>query len=192
VSAELEARLRQAVEALPEGLRDHIHRVEDEAERLARIHAVDAERVRLAVLGHDLVRDKSDEELLALAPRYGVEPDKVQAATPILLHGPIAAAILVKDYGVQDAEILAGVDCHTTGRAGMSRLEQVLFVADKIEPHKQTRNPELSQVRDLAQTNLDAAVLRYLDFNLEQSLQRRWLVHPMSLEARNQLLHQLR
>jgi predicted HD superfamily hydrolase involved in NAD metabolism len=185
---ELENRLRAAVAELPEGLREHIRRVEEEAVRFAALHGVDEERARLSALGHDLVRHKKGQELLDLAAAYSLTPDAVERASPILVHGPIAAAMLARDYGVEDAELLAGIDCHTTARAGMSRLEQVLFVADKVEPHKLAREPVLAEVKGLAQDDLDAAVLRYLDLNLQEAIRRGWQVHVRSLEARNELI----
>jgi predicted HD superfamily hydrolase involved in NAD metabolism len=181
-------RLRAAVAALPQGLRAHIERVEDEAVRLAPLHGVDADRARLAALGHDLVRHKKGQELLDLAAAYSLQPDAVERAAPILVHGPVAAAMLARDYGVEDAELLAGIDCHTTARPGMTKLEQVLFVADKVEPHKLAKEPALAEVKRLAQDDLDAAVLRYLDLKLQEAIRRGWQVHVRSLEARNQLI----
>jgi predicted HD superfamily hydrolase involved in NAD metabolism len=176
------------VAALPQGLRAHIERVEDEAVRLAPLHGVDADRARLAALGHDLVRHKKGQELLDLAAAYSLQPDAVERAAPILVHGPVAAAMLARDYGVEDAELLAGIDCHTTARPGMTKLEQVLFVADKVEPHKLAKEPALAEVKRLAEDDLDAAVLRYLDLNLQEAIRRGWQVHVRSLEARNQLI----
>jgi predicted HD superfamily hydrolase involved in NAD metabolism len=188
MGSELMQRLRQAVAELPDGLRAHIERVEAEAVRFAALHGVDEERARLAALGHDLVRHKKGRELLDLAAAYSLEPDAVERASPILVHGPVAAAMLRRDFGVEDAELLAGVDCHTTARAGMTRLEQVLFVADKVEPHKLAKEPALIEVRRLGETDLDAAVLRYLDLNLLEAVRRGWQVHVRSLEARNELI----
>jgi predicted HD superfamily hydrolase involved in NAD metabolism len=188
---DLEARLREAVEALPDGLKRHIGRVEEEAVRLAALHGVDERRARLAALGHDLVRHKGGPELLQLAAEYDLKPDEIERASPILVHGPVAAAMLIRDYAADDAELLAGIDCHTTARAGMATLEKVLFVADKIEPHKLAREAGLAEVKSLAETDLDAAVLRYLDYNLERSIRRRWQVHRRSNEARNELLGRL-
>jgi predicted HD superfamily hydrolase involved in NAD metabolism len=186
----LTERLREAVKGLPDGLRAHILRVEEEAVRLAGLHGVDQTRARAAALGHDLVRHKNGAELLQLAGEYGLTPDPVERAWPILVHGPVAAAMLSRDYGVMDADLLAGVDCHTTAREGMSRLEQVLFVADKIEPGKLAYEPALSQVKQHAEVDLAAAVLSYLDFNIEQALRRSWQIHKRSVEARNELLAQ--
>jgi predicted HD superfamily hydrolase involved in NAD metabolism len=189
--APTEVRLREAVAALPEGLREHIRRVEEEAVRLAALHGVDEGRARLAALGHDLVRHETGPRLLQLAAAYGLTPDDIERASPILVHGPVAAAMLLRDYAVDDSELVAGVDCHTTARAGMTALEKVLFVADKIEPHKLAREAALAEVKEAAETDLDAAVLRYLDYNLAQSIRRRWQVHRRSNEARNELIERM-
>jgi HD superfamily phosphohydrolase YqeK len=73
----------------------------------------------------------------------------------------------------------------------MTALEKVLFVADKIEPHKLAREAALAEVKEAAETDLDAAVLRYLDYNLAQSIRRRWQVHRRSNEARNELIERM-
>jgi predicted HD superfamily hydrolase involved in NAD metabolism len=184
----LHTRLWEALDALPKGLREHILRVEEEALRLAALHNVEASRASISALGHDLVRHLSGPELLDLAQRYDLTPDAVELAEPILVHGPVAARMLSRDFGVEDAEVLAGVDCHTTARAGMAALEKVLFVADKVEPHKREREPVMVKVRDAASSDLDAGVLRYLDWSIEQALHKGWLLHPRTLEARNWLL----
>jgi predicted HD superfamily hydrolase involved in NAD metabolism len=185
----IETRLRQSLEALPDGLRAHIERVEADAVRLASIHGIDRHRARLAALGHDLVRHKQDAELIALAQAYELQPDAIEAASPILVHGPVAARILSRDLCLSDEEVLAAVAWHTTARAGMSPLEMALFVADKTEPDKLAKNPRLSRVREFADSDLPAAVLRYLDLYIEEALRKRQLLHPRTLEARNQLLN---
>jgi predicted HD superfamily hydrolase involved in NAD metabolism len=185
----LEQRLRAAVEALPRSLRDHVLRVEVEADRLGRRYDVDLDRVRLAALGHDLVRHKSESELLDLATEYDVDTDPVERAAPILVHGPIAAKILVRDYDYADAEVLAGIDCHTTARPGMTMLEKVLFIADKIEPEKLRRSPAWREVGDLAQRDdIDVAILRFLDLRIEEAVADHLPIHQRMLDARNALV----
>jgi predicted HD superfamily hydrolase involved in NAD metabolism len=186
--ASVHTRLREALDALPKGLRNHILRVEEEALRLAALHNVEASRASMAALGHDLVRHLSGPELLQMASRYGLTPDAIEQAEPILVHGPVAARILVRDFGIDDTDVVEGVDCHTTARAGMAPLEQVLFVADKVEPHKLAREPLMAEVREAASSDLDAGVLRYLNWSIEQALRKGWLLHPKTLEARNWLL----
>jgi predicted HD superfamily hydrolase involved in NAD metabolism len=181
-------RLRAAVERLPAGLRDHVLRVEKEALRLAALHGLDTERLRIAALAHDLARAEDGPALIELARRYEVEADEVERASPILLHGPVGARMLERDYGYADPEVMAAIAAHTTARPGMSLLEKALFVADKIEDDKVRRKPGLAEVRALADTDLDAAMLRFLALHLVEAAERSWQVHPRALAARNELL----
>ena len=180
--------LRAHIERLPGGLRRHIEAVAAEARRLARLHGVDEERAALAAWTHDIVRAMDPEELLRLARELGLNPNEVEEAAPILLHGPVAARLLASRYGVEDEEVLAVARWHSTGRAGMSALEKVLFLADKVEPGKAAGRPELEEVRRLAETDLDGAVLRYLDLQVVEAVRQGWPLHPDAVAARNELL----
>ena len=181
-------RLRDAVERLPAGLRDHVFRVEEESARLAADHKVDIGLARIAALGHDLARAEPDERLLAMAVEYGLVPDEVERAEPILIHGPVATRILAREYKLDSGEILAGIAAHTTARPGMTSLEKVLFLADKIEVDKVERRPAWQEVRELAPRDLDAALRRFLDLHLAEAIQRGWHIHPRTIAARNELL----
>jgi predicted HD superfamily hydrolase involved in NAD metabolism len=180
--------LRAQIEALPGGLRRHIEAVVAEARRLSRLHGVDEERAVMAAWTHDIARAMDLEELLRLARELGLNPSEVEEAAPILLHGPVAARLLASRYGVEDEEVLASARWHSTGRAGMSALEKVLFLADKVEPGKVAGRPDMEEVRRLAETDLDGAVLRYLDLQLLEAVRQGWPLHPDAVAARNELL----
>lgn len=182
------ARLREAVGALPPGLRDHVYRVVHEARRLAHLHGIDGDRLELAALGHDLARTMSPEELLGAAEALGLDPDEVQRREPILLHGPLSAAIMASRFGIADAEVLAATRHHTTAAPGMGPLEKALFLADKIEVEEVRQDPDLAEVRRLAERDLDEAILKYLDLHLRWAAERGWPLHPNSVAARNDLL----
>jgi len=180
--------LREHIEGLPGGLRRHIEAVVAEARRLARLHGVDEERAVMAAWTHDIVRATDPEELLRLAHELGLNPNEIEEAAPILLHGPVAARLLTSRYGVEDEEVLAVARWHSTGRAGMSTLEKVLFLADKVEPGKAAGRADLEEIRRLAETDLDGAVLRYLDLQLVDAVGQGWPLHPDAVAARNELL----
>jgi predicted HD superfamily hydrolase involved in NAD metabolism len=186
--ADIEA-LKAAIGRLPRDLAEHVERVVAEADRLAAGFAgLDRERVELAAWGHDIARALSPQELLAGARRFGLEVSPVEEEAPILLHGPVGSEMLRREYGIDDAEVLAAARFHSTGRAGMSLLEKVIFVADKVEPSKVQAKPALARVRALADHDLDAAILEYLDQMLETARQEGWPVHPDALAARKELL----
>jgi len=180
--------LRAAVARLPRGLAEHIEGVVVEARRLALLHGADEQQAALAAWGHDIARALSPSELLAEARRLGLAVDPVEEEAPILLHGPIGAAILSRDYAIDDADVLAVTRYHTTARAGMSTLEKVVFVADKIEAGKVQGEPALARVRQLADRDLDAAILEYLNQHLVEASRRGWPLHPQAVAARNHLL----
>jgi len=180
--------LRAAVARLPRGLAEHIEGAVAEAHRLALVHGVDEERAALAAWGHDIARALSPSELLIEARRLGLAVDPVEEEAPILLHGPIGAAILSRDYAIDDADVLAVARYHTTARAGMSTLEKVVFVADKIEAGKVGAEPVLARVKQLADRDLDAAILEHLDQHLVEASRRGWPLHPNTVAARNHLL----
>ena len=186
--AQVEA-VREAVTRLPRGLAEHIERVAAEADRLAAgFKELDREQVELAAWGHDIARALSPQELLAKARQFGLEVGPVEEEAPILLHGPVGAEMLRQGYGIDDPQVLAAARFHSTGRAGMSLLEKVIFVADKIEPGKVRAKPALARVRDLADRDLDAAILEYLDQMLETAREEKWPLHPQAVAARNELL----
>jgi predicted HD superfamily hydrolase involved in NAD metabolism len=185
-----EEALRDHNNGLPDGLRRHVERMVEEALRLAAAHGLDEERVRLAALGHDIVRAEPPQELLRLAGELGLEPSDVERAEPVLLHGVIAARLLPERFGVADPEILDAIRYHTTGRVGMSALEKVVYIADKTEPGGLKWFPEWGEVRDLADRDLDAALLKGIDLSIERALRKGWSLHPDTVAARNHLLQQ--
>ena len=170
------------------GLAEHVVRVVDEAVRLAGVHGIDKQNVRIAALGHDLLRAVNGERLLGIAADQSYALDDVDRMEPILLHGPLAVAILREQYDVVDAEILGAVAYHTTAHAGMTPLQKLIFIADKIEPWKRARDEAMDRVAELAETDLDAAMLVYLNHHIEVAMERGWPLHPHTMAARNELL----
>jgi predicted HD superfamily hydrolase involved in NAD metabolism len=175
------------METRPAGLVAHVRRTLETALPLAAAWGVDEERLSLAVWGHDLYRHLTGEEWLELAASWELQPNAVELAEPVFLHGPLAAVTLATAFDVTDDEVLQAVRCHTTARPGMSRLEQAVFLADKTEPAKLDR-PGMREVAALVMDEPERAVLRYLDAMLELAVTNRWPVHDLSHAARNSLL----
>lgn len=180
--------LRAALLKVPAGLAEHVVRVVDEASRLADVHGIDKQAVRIAALGHDLMRALNNERLLGIAADQAYATEDADRMDPILMHGPLAVAVLREQYKVLDADILGAVAYHTTAHAGMTPLQKIIFIADKIEPWKRARNDALDRVAELADTDLDAAMLVYLNMMVEQAVEVGWPLHPNTIAARNELL----
>ncbi len=184
-------KLHTIIQRLPQGLQDHLNRVRDTALELASIHGVDASKVETAALGHDIYRAYQGGKLLEEARTLGLDIHPVEERVPVLLHGPLAAAHLERECDVTDPEILEAVRWHSTSRPCMGRVGLVVFLADKMEPQKAERNPYLLEVAETARESLERAALDYLTAEIASLLERRSLLHPASIEARNDLLMRL-
>ena len=138
----------------------HIDRVVAIAGPLARRHGADVGRTLLAAQGHDLLRSLTDEEWLARAEARGLELLPVERARPVLLHGPLGALELEERFGIDDPLVLHAIHWHTTGDPGFGPEAWAMFVADKVEPAKLARRPELQRVIDVAEDSLEGSCAR--------------------------------
>ncbi|MYA19710.1 MAG: HD domain-containing protein [Chloroflexi bacterium] len=179
-------RARMAAE-VPDFMIAHIDRVVAAAEPLARRHGADVGRTLLAAQGHDLLRALTDEEWLARAEARGLELLPVERERPVLLHGPLGALELRERFGIEDELVLHAIHWHTPGHPEFGPEAWAMFVADKIEPAKLARRPELQRVIDLAEDSLEAAALAYLELEAERSVREGFTLHPQAIETREAL-----
>lgn len=133
--------------------RKHTYGVCEHAVALARKYGADEEKARQAALFHDLYKDISKEELAELVDLYGLDERYKDSLN--LAHSKLAAAAMERDYGIDDRELLNAVSYHTTGRADMTMLEKIIYIADATEPGRSY--PGVEALRALAETDIDAA-----------------------------------
>jgi nicotinate-nucleotide adenylyltransferase len=90
--------------------------------------------------------------------------------------------------GLDDFSLYHAVYWHTTGHAGLDPVGQVVFLADKLDPQKSGRYPYLPMLRDLAEVDLERAMLEFLSREMISLASQERMVHPAMVEARNGLL----
>ncbi len=114
---------------------------------------------------HDCAKELAYEESLRICEENHLPVTEVERRNPFLLHGKAGAQLAKTVYGVEDEDILNAIWYHTTGRANMSLLEKIIFVADYMEPSR-NQAPNLTEIRQLAFLDLDRAVVRILEDTL--------------------------
>ena len=163
----------------------HVLGTEHEAAVLARRYGADVTSARIAALLHDCTKKLSMEEQLALCEQYGIALDELERKNLKLLHAKTGAAIARDLFGVSD-EIYWAIYWHTTGKADMTKLEKVIYLADYIEPSRDF--PGVEKLCRAVHADLEHGLLMALEDSIEEMRQRGNPVHPNTVEARDYLL----
>lgn len=162
----------------------HVLGTEQEAIRLAERYGADVGKARVGALLHDCTKKLDLAEQLALCKRYGIPLDDMERKTLKLLHAKTGAAIARDVFGVDD-EIYGAILWHTTGRAGMTLLEKILYLADYIEPSRDF--PGVDKLRAVCYKDLDAGLLMGLEMTIGEMNALGSPVHRATIEARDAL-----
>ncbi len=118
------------------------------AVRLAKQVGTDCKKAFLAGLLHDIAREDAASDLLLEARANGIIVRTVDIKRPVLLHGKVAA-VRARALGIDDPSVLLAIASHVAGRRGWTLLEQLVYLADKIEPARD--HPGVGEVRILVQ-----------------------------------------
>jgi len=140
----------------------HIYAVAEESKKLAQRYGVNIEKAELAALFHDIFRNVPEDVLNDYVKQ--LELDDRYLNNSNLAHSKIAAIIMEKDYEIHDRELINAVGYHTTGRANMSDLEKIIYIADAIEPNR--NYPGINKIREAAYQDLDQACLLSLEHSI--------------------------
>lgn len=162
----------------------HIAACEEEAVKLARHWGADEELCRRAAILHDCTKYLELDEQKAICDQYGIELDEMEQQAVKLLHSKTGAALAKYMFGEGDA-VYEAIFYHTTGRANMSLMEKILYMADYIEA---TRDfPEVEELRELSYSNLDAAVCMGTELAIQEMREKNRPVHPNTTDCYKQL-----
>lgn len=163
----------------------HVMGVEEEAVKLAKFWGADPELARHAAILHDCTKYLDLDAQLKLCRKYDIPLDDLERQAVKLLHAKTGACIARYVFGEPD-EVYEAILWHTTGKADMTLLDKVLYMADYIEPNRDFEG--VDRLRELAYTDLDRAMLLGVDATIREMEERGYLIHTNTLSARQWLL----
>ena len=199
VTEEMLSGLRKAVAAYQTGKRfNHTLAVEREAQALGELFLPEeVNRLRAAALLHDITKVYDAEKQLKICSEFGIMVGREDTAAPKLFHAKTGALVAKRDFpDFSDDEIIGAVRWHTTGRAGMSIFEMLIYLADYIEDTRTfedcviLRNQFYSGISETNTVKERIAVLRRtmitsFDMTIRCLISEGALVDRDTLEARN-------
>ncbi len=177
----------------------HVLAVEDMAVRLGKLYDCDLSVLRAAALLHDCTKELSDEQQLALLANYRVTPLPEELASMPTVHALTGALVISDRYPEFDNETVKNaVRYHTTGRAGMSREEKIIFLADFIDETRTysscielrreffAAEPEKMSAPE-RERHLDRAALKSIESTLSHLRSKGSPIHPATLATQSDL-----
>lgn len=162
----------------------HSKNVANKAVELAEKIGCDARRAYLAGLLHDICKNESSENNLKLIKEFGIMLDNVSAHEQKLWHAIAGAAYIQYILAIDDYDIINAVRYHTTGRAGASTLEKIIYLADFISDERDFAG--VDKIRESVRGGLGNAIYTAARFTIEDLSAAGRPIHPDSVAAYNE------
>ena len=156
---------------------------------LAERWGADPQRAYLAGLLHDCCKElpfAEQEELMREGPFPVTETEWL--CKPVW-HGVAAASYMHAELGIDDTEVLSAARWHTVGHANMTKLEEIVYMADLISADRTYRDVE--RFRKMAQNDLDKAMLCAFEWAIESVLKKETPLPVSTVEAYNYYLKKI-
>lgn len=195
-------KLRKKVgEGMSEKRYFHTLEVEKMAARLGAIYVPECISVlRAAALLHDITKEKSAEEHIAIFEQSGVLVSESDKKSPKMFHAKTAALVIPEQYAeFATPELISAVRYHTTGRADMTILEKIIYLADYIDMSR--KFSDCIELRDFffnfdfesaseeeKVAHLNQTLIKSYDFTIHGLIDDGKLIDKTTLEARNFLI----
>lgn len=179
----------------------HTCAVERAVEQLCRLYAPEKTmELRAAALLHDITKEETLQKQLQMCQEFGIMVTSADVLSPKTFHAKTAAALIGRDFPDFAGEtIVSSVRWHTTGRAGMTLSEQLLYLADYIDDTRTFEDcvrlreaffgaePEnMTETERLA--HLHRILLMSFDMTVRALLSEGAIISTDTVEARNDLL----
>jgi predicted HD superfamily hydrolase involved in NAD metabolism len=179
----------QALEIVKPQLTEHryVHTigVMETAIMLAEKYGADRKKAELAAIFHDYAKFRPKEEMRQIIVDQKM-PNILLEFNSELWHAPVGAFLAEKEAGIKDGEILDAIRFHTSGRVGMTLLDKIIYLADYIEPGRHF--PGVDEVRDLAEKDLDIALIQSMKNTILFLIKKNQQVFPDTFNAYNSIV----
>ena len=177
----------EVVSLLNPGRVAHVLGCRDCAVELARLYGENEVDAARAGLLHDITKAIDGPLQLTLCAEYGIVLDTFSKAYPKTLHALTGSLVAERIFG-ENENVVRAICHHTTGRANMTLLEKIIYIADYVERNRDF--PGVEEMRAMAYTDLDRAVLMGLESAVAHVRRQGQGLAPATLEALEYLQNQ--
>lgn len=161
---------------------NHSLRVAEKARFLAKQFGVDENLAEIAGLLHDISGVYPIDERVELCRKLNIEVLLEEEKCPMILHQKISKVVATEIFNVDNKAVLDAISCHTTLKANASKLDMVLFLADKIEWDQKGLPPYINEVEKALNTSLELSAFKFIKYQMDNKENLK-VIHPWLLEA---------
>lgn len=162
---------------------NHSLNVAEECKNLAKKYGEDQDKAYYAGLLHDICKELPQKEQKKLVLESSFSVCREELDTHSLWHAIAGAYYIKSRFGIEDIDIINAVRFHTVGRAGMSRLEEIVYLGDLISADRDYK--DVDKMRKLAYSDLDAAMLEAFEFSVKSVVKKGGLLPLCTAEGYN-------
>lgn len=172
----------EAKETLSEKRFRHSEGVVNRAIEYAKVYGVDVEIVKLVAMAHDIAKELSEVQEHAYITQYNIQLDEIENISHNLLHAKIGAQICKDKYGFTE-DMANAVRYHTTGRANMSLLEKIIYLADATDLNR--NYDDMDYYVNTIKDNINIGMREVSKWVINDLLQKNKIIHLDSLRCYN-------
>lgn len=164
----------------------HVFNVREQAILLGKKYHENIDKCRMAALLHDVTKEFKFDNQLQMIIKSGIIVSDILMRSEPLYHAVSGAVYARDELGVHDADILNAVRYHTTGRANMSKLEKIIFIADATSADRKYKDAQ--RFRELSFVDLDICMLELIKHEMRYLLKDACLIPVDTLNAYNEYI----
>lgn len=144
---------------------EHTLNVRKLAVQLAKREGADPDKAEIAALLHDICKERPKSELLQMLSDHAIMTQNAAKKPQGVWHAAAAMVYAKEELGIEDEEILNAIRWHTSGRAGMTLMDKIIYMADMCSEDRDY--PEADELRRLLKKDLDHALIRALQYSIQ-------------------------
>lgn len=157
------------------------------ARELAKRFGADEENAEIAGILHDVTKECSRKEHLEILEQAGVTLTDLELESKKFFHQVTGALYAEKELGITDSEILDAIRYHTTGRAQMSLMEQIVYLADFISDDRDYEDVDIMRLK--VEEGRAQGMLYATRYTIVSVINKGKPLHPDTVDSYNWILN---
>lgn len=160
--------------------------VAQSARELAKRYGANEQKAEVAGILHDAMKESGKKEQLEIIKKAGYSLTPLELSNKKFYHQVSGVAFAKSVVGIDDEEILSSIRYHTTGRANMTLMEQIIYLADFISADRDY--DDVNVMRAKVDISKEEGLLYSTRYTIVSVINSGKVLHPDTVDAYNWIL----